>query len=282
METPSVFDFTSPREFLLETLKSKQAVNPKFSLRAWVQHMDLASHSLLSMVLNGKRRLTPQLAVKIRRALSLSNEEEKYFDALVLYANASTEEEKELFAGILEGLHPQKQFAELKTEVIRSLTDWKHIAVLEMTRLNDFREDIEWMAKRLGHGTKPEEINLILNRLEKVGLLGRNKKGQLKTQIDQEISANDIPNKKVRQLQQEFLNVAKDALEYQSVQEREFFQYTFVMNKCDLEKAKKTLRQFREQFIFDFESETGDHVYHFGHQIFKITKDTNKDSGVLK
>jgi uncharacterized protein (TIGR02147 family) len=49
------------------------------------------------------------------------------------------------------------------------IADWYHYAILELTRLRDFKPDSRWIARVLGITT--DEVNLAVTRLVRLGLL---------------------------------------------------------------------------------------------------------------
>ncbi len=133
------------------------AKNPQYSLRAFAKFLAV-DHATVSQLLRGKRALTARTILKLGTRLGLDR------PALDRYAAH-------------EALWGQDTGAEATLGEVRQLTsdaanviaDWYHYAILELTRLDDFRPETRWIARVLG--ITPDEVNLALSRLARLGLL---------------------------------------------------------------------------------------------------------------
>src|SRR4051812_12707226 len=81
---PDVLDFRDPREFLNKCTRT-------LSLRALARRAGYTHASTLSMVLSGRRRLTPAVAARLAQALSLKGRRKKYFLNLARMDSARSE-----------------------------------------------------------------------------------------------------------------------------------------------------------------------------------------------
>jgi len=57
----------------------------------------------------------------------------------------------------------------LTADAASLLAEWHHYAILELTRLECFEPDVRWIGRVLG--LHPDEVNVALNRLLRLGLL---------------------------------------------------------------------------------------------------------------
>lgn len=129
--------------------------NAHYSLRAFARDLR-CDHSSLSQLLRGRRKLTPAIVLKLAPRLRL---------------DAPTAER-------LAGLAARNSFAEpaalklaraLTCDAWCALAEWPHLAILELTRLPEFRTDSRFIARVLG--TTVDEVNIALQRLLRLGLL---------------------------------------------------------------------------------------------------------------
>ncbi len=79
MEAATVYNYQDPRLYLLDCLERKQKSDSNYSVRRWAKEMGLKSHSLLVMLLQGKRNLRVQHCEFLRKGLNLSKLEKAYF-----------------------------------------------------------------------------------------------------------------------------------------------------------------------------------------------------------
>jgi uncharacterized protein (TIGR02147 family) len=133
------------------------AKNSHYSLRAFAKFLGL-DHATLSQLMRGKRRLTRKMITKLGTRLGLSEAQ--------LSDNWTFEENALQFPS-----EPTKLQAlgQITYDTAAIISDWYHFAILELTRLQDFRPDSRWIARVLG--LNPDEVNIALARLMRLGLL---------------------------------------------------------------------------------------------------------------
>lgn len=117
------------RQLLREELEKRRKRNPRYSLRAFSRDLR-TSHSALSELLSGKRKLTAPALERIMDGMSLPETRRA-----------------ELRAAIR--LSPNQQLP-LDAAEIRAHAHWYYPAILELTLVRDFQPDPRWIARRLG------------------------------------------------------------------------------------------------------------------------------------
>ncbi len=274
METVKIFDFNDPVDFLNVSLKAIQRSNPQFSMRAWAKQLGLSHVAMLSMVLSKKRRLQPSLANKISQHFIKSgrfNETEaRYFEMLVLFANAASFEEKAFYQKILSSLTPAKEFSTLQLDQLRTIADWYHIAILEMTFLKDFKPDSRWISLRLGNSVNQGQVREAIDRLLRLGLLEKSPDGNLKKTSARLATPSDIPNQCLRKHHREMIEKSIQALEEQPLEKRDITGHTLVISRDKIPEAKKMIRDFRMKLAEFLENPQGDSVYQINVQLFDL------------
>jgi uncharacterized protein (TIGR02147 family) len=145
------------RLFLQAELGRRCAGNPQYSLRAFAKYL-ASDHATLSQLLRGRRPLTKRTIVKLGTRLGLDR------PAIDRYAahEACWESKAATAAGYSE-------VQKLAADTASVITDWHHYAILELTRLHNFKPDSRWIARVLDITT--DEVNLALSRLIRLGLL---------------------------------------------------------------------------------------------------------------
>lgn len=270
---PSVFDYKSARQFLLDTLAEKQRKNPGYSLRQWCQKMGLTSHTLLTLLLQGKRPLRIKHTQFLSKGLELNSQENLYFQALIQMEGATTPEEKDLCRIWLSDLHPGGNFSTRELDEFSVIADWVHMTILSMTRLKSFKGTPEEIRKKLGNKVSIHEVRAAVNRLSGLGLV-EIKDGVLLSTFSRVVTKDDIANKGAREYHRQVITLAQEAIESQSVDEREFQSFGLAIPKDKLALAKKMIRKFRTQFAEAVGAEVGeaDEVYQMNMQFFRLTE----------
>lgn len=152
---PEVSASNSFRHRLQAELARRCARNPRYSLRAFARQLDI-DHSTLSQLIRSKRRLTPATIRRLGRELGLAEEETEGYVASQRLLEATAD------AGRRRG-------RELTGSLLEVLGDGLSLSLLELTRLDDFRPDVRWVARALG--TSTDRIQLALQALMRLELL---------------------------------------------------------------------------------------------------------------
>jgi uncharacterized protein (TIGR02147 family) len=148
---------TSFRLLLQAELGRRCARNPQYSLRAFAKYLDL-DHATLSQLLRGKRRLTTRMITRLGTRLGFQDETLKAYCSHEGCAGVEASEPVNL-----------RQIQRLTHDTAALISDWYHYAILELTRLQDFKPDSRWIARVLG--LTPDEVNVAVTRLIRLGLL---------------------------------------------------------------------------------------------------------------
>ncbi len=254
----------SCKQFLSEELARRTKVNPRYSQRAFARQMGL-SPGELSEILRGKRGLGLKSALRVSQALGLSPSETRHLITL-------SQLEK---SGRYGAPVPMDEVADLPTrqkltvEMFHVVSDWICFAILSLADTRGFSLDGSWIAKRLA--VSQAEAQVALDRLERVGLVERTE-GVLRVTPDYVISPSGIPSEAVRNYHRQILKKAAEALDLQSMAERDFTGTGFAIDLARLPDLKKDITRFQEEIVTRYSSRTGDEVYQLEVALFRLSQ----------
>ena len=259
------------RDILKNKLELRQQKNKKYSLRAYARDLGLSS-SLLSEILSGKKGLSLKMAGQVAENLGMNPIEQSYFCDLVTSTNARKEGAKILAQDRLEN-YRKIQMQSLTMDSFALIHDWFHFAILELTHIEGFVADAEWVSKRLN--VQKDKIESAVKRLSNMGLLEILEDGNWKdTQVDL-ATPDGFSFSYLRQFHKQLIEKSILALEEQSVDERDITSLLVSVDSEKLPEAKKRIRDFRNEFIKEFNGphEKKDNVYCLGIQLFNLTSE---------
>lgn len=243
-------------EKIKSELDRRQKVNPRYSLRAFARHLDI-SPAQLSQVLSGRRPLTPALANKISERLDLSPIEQKEFISSTVLAKLN------------DGQIPWKPMDEDRFQLI---ADWKHCAVLSLTKLRGARGDAGWIAMRLG--LTYAEAREVLERLRRVGLIPEDPNDF--RQIDEAIHVlTNAPSNAVRRMHRQVLDLSQQRLEEVPYERRDYSSMFVSVRESDLPKLRERILKFQEEIAAEAERAPGSDVFVLACQLFPVTKEVS-------
>lgn len=258
----------SYRQILLRELASRTRRNPGYSLRAFARDLQIPAPKL-SQALRGIKGFSAQRAQAIATRLNLSSAEKELFIDLVDSEHARSRISREQAKERIVKKYKDDSFATLDLDRFQIVSDWFHFAILELTDVDDFKSDAEWISERLGIPIK--ETSAALERLLDFGLLTKGRKGDLKqTQLDL-ATPSGIPSRAIREQHAQLLHKANASLDKFNVNERDFSAITLAIASDELPKAKNLIKEFRRNFNKEMQNASKkDRVYCISIQFFPL------------
>ncbi len=264
---PKIFEYQSPQEYLVQYFTWMKSRNKRMSLRSWAKMMGLRDHSLLVLLLKGKRPVRQQHIDFLLRGLTVSESEKRRFKLLVQAANTQDEEERLL---LLNSSAPHEQI-ELELETFRLISHWIHLAILEMTELKGFRPEPDWIAAHLDPPTSKTEIVSAWDRLVRLGLV-KEVKGKWKKTNRALTTSGKSSNQAVRAHHRQMIDLAKRSVDTQSIQERILNSCTMTIDSKKISLAQDIILEFRKKMEALVETPGGDSTYQLSVQFFRLSR----------
>ena len=279
--SPGEFDdYRAYLEALIEHLRNTR----RFSYRYFAQRAGFSSTSFLKLVLQGERNLSPSSIGKFVKALSLSAQEADAFEALVLFNQAKTDEERNRhYIRLRKCAKSSVPMTQLDTPQYDLYSRWYVLPIREMLLLPDFQEDPVWISKRIFPPIKPEQAAKSLELLEKIGLARRNKEGRL-VPVDVKLATpKQVASLAVRNFQRAMLQRSEESLESVAIDERNFTSLTAGLTAEQYKILCEEIREFEKRMLDLIEdsprSEGVREIYHMAVQLFPVTRGKKKEGG---
>jgi len=266
-------------ETLNDILREKAKRNPSYSLRAMARDLSI-SPSFLSLLLNGKRRLSFKQAIEFCKLLKCDEDKsERLLKATALESSSDSDSRNYLAASLANSAdNPQDNFYVLELDRFKFLSEWYHIAILDLTLVEGFKTDNNWIANQLQITT--EQVTQAVLRLERLGLLEIKNKKWIKTNVKIAIPTTKS-EKAIREFHKQMMDQAKVAIDREGQNEfleREISGITMAINAARINEAKKRIQKFqRELFNYLTEGESTE-LYQLNLQFFRLSREklTNK------
>ena len=266
-----IFNYTDYKTFLKDFYTFRKGQNHHFSFRSFGQKTGVAP-SVLKDVITGRRNLTLSIMQRYASAMKLTNRETRYFETLVRFANSRSNTEKnEAFVDMIR-MRGKSGIKFLGIEHYKFFSKWYHSAIRELVTLPDFKENPEWIAKRLKPQITPAQAKKSLELLLSAGILKRDSKGNL-IQKDAVISSEyEMASAALRNFQIQMIKLAGNAVEEVPRQQREISSLTLGMSERFYERLKERIRIFKEEIlnmVIEDKSDS-DTVYQVNFQLFPL------------
>lgn len=254
---------------LQSELESRLLRNSAYSMRAYARDLGL-SPSSLSKLLKKKIGLSVKKARQISKKLNFSEEHTEFFCTLV-EANCSRHIEVQKLATIK--LRKFDSYSNiLPVDSFKLISEWYHLAILELFSIKGFKEDIEWIAQKLGIASV--EANDALERLKRLELL-KVIEGKLKPVSDFIIVKSAVPESAGQNFHSQLLRKAAQAVYEQDKDKRNVSNVILKARSSDIPLLDMRIKDFRRELSYLIEEGEGhDTVYNLGIHLVRLDQDS--------
>ena len=272
-----IFLYSNYREFLREYYPAQKKSVPKLTFRLFAQQAGFSSASFQKLVMDGKKNLTMESILKISRALRLNKKAEEYFKALVFFNQVKTLEEKKYFLKIIDSFRKKNKPEKLLPKEYDYLKEWYHCVIREMVDFLDFREDAEYINKKLFYAVKPDAIRKSLDFLVETGFLVRDENGKL-TKKDKTLATGDIGDQEIlgtiaRNHHCSMIDLARKAASNLPKEERSVSNTTLGISAAAYAAVQKRIEQLRLEILEIAAADpSADRVFQLNVNLFPLTK----------
>lgn len=245
---------------LQKTLRSKyqemRARNPSFSIRAFAKRTGL-SPTTLSLILNGKRKVSKKIIQQVSERLVLDPQERS--ELLGQFPQAKKQKEAD------------ESFLQFTADQYQIIADWHSFAILNLIRIKGFRSDPEWIAERLG--STASQVKTCLERLKRLNFVSEDDNGALRRTHNKYRTTDDVQNLSLRASHYQNLDLARKSLDEDDLPLRDFSWTTFPLDRKKMSQAKTLIRKFQDD-LYDLLSEDAepDEVYRLNVQLFPLSR----------
>jgi uncharacterized protein (TIGR02147 family) len=264
METPRAKDY---RELLKDELAARCQRNPRYSQRAFARDIEMPPHKL-SEVLRGKQGLSRPTAERIGKNLGMNAEERRRFCDLVDQKHGRSLAKRQAAAARLarDAQAPKT----LDLDRFHLISDWYHLAILELAKVAGFKGAPRWIAGCLG--ITEAEAKLALERLERLGMIRREGDAVEVREADNAVST-PVPSVAVKNFHRTLIERGLQALQTQALDAREFNSTMLAVPRAKVGLAQERIRSFWRDLAQEL-TEAGtpaDDLYALTIQFFHLT-----------
>ncbi len=251
-----IADALDPRTLLRQELARRCEKNPRYSLRAFARALGM-SHTVLSLVLSGKRPPSRGVLTKAVETLSLSAEERA---ALLEKWNTASARRSILSIG----------YQQIDLDKVAVISEWHYFAILSLLEVRGARWEARWISRRLGI---PEVMaSAAMERLERMGLVAKQGARWRQTGLPLKVE-NSVSTPATRRFQHQILEKAIHSLENDPMEVRHMSSTTLAMDPSQIPYAREKIRQFRRQLARSLERKgPRTVVYNLATQIYPISQ----------
>jgi uncharacterized protein (TIGR02147 family) len=276
----SIFNYYDYHRYLRDAYEERRGREPRFSFRYIGRRVGIDPGYLVK-VLQGQKNIAMAAVPKFVGLLGLNKREAGYFELLVLFGKAKTNEE---VTGCFERMLPfaRDENTKIEADCYEFYKKWYYSAVREIIGFYAFKGDYKELAAMVRPPIMPKEAKKAVALLERLGLIRRDEAG-VYTQTSRFITTGERWRSiAIRQFQEQTLALAKDALAQMKKDERDISTLTVSVSKECFERIREQLYQLRRRvFEMALNEQNADGAYQLNLQLFPVSRRTGSGATPL-
>jgi uncharacterized protein (TIGR02147 family) len=267
----SLFNYLDYRQYLRAIFEEKKRENPGFSHRSLTEKLSLQAPGHMLFIMQGKRRLTSSIALRLASYLKFSKKESRYLLSLIRYSDAKTPAEKQYAFEEMQQLR-QHFSVPVAPGSYRFYEKWYYGAIRAVLDVERITDDYQGLAAMLRPAITATQAREAVELLLKIGMIMRDETGALRP-ANSSLTTGDVwQGAVIHNLQRTFIELSKEALDRFDKKERDISNLTVTVSEESFEIIKKKVAELRSQIMaMACAEQTPDKVLQVNIQLFPLT-----------
>jgi len=168
---------------------------------------------------------------------------------LVRFNQSKSFDDKEKYYLEMSKKYPSEHPRILESKFFSIFSHWYYAAILELIRLDNFRENPHWISRALKPNVPVLDIRKAIEDLLELGLLLRNKKGALERTDKSITTPEGVSDVAIIKYQQQLTRLAQMSIERDEVEHKESSTMTVALSNDTFKKVKGKMKEFHLEIL---------------------------------
>lgn len=264
------------RRYLGDYYATQKRRDPSFSHRLFAARVGVKAPYFLLWLIEGKRNLGRATIPRVAAALGLSGRQEDYFEALVLFNQASVMAEKTRWFERLRELRGSSPAARLTEAQYEHYRHWYNEAIRETLLIEPFDPREKWAYRKLARRVSPaiteSQARTAIRTLLRLGLAREGPDGLITIGEPLITTGDEVRSFFVKTFHQGMIGLAAESMDRYDPGERDVSGVTLAVSDRCFEQIKKEVQLFRKRILELVAMDTTPtRVYQYNTQLFPLT-----------
>ena len=276
----SVANFIDYQLYLDTIYKAIKLESKRYSYLQFSEDLGFSKSNVIHLIIKGKRPLSVKASDKIISSLGINGNEKRYFTCLIHYHNArQTDKRDQLFQDLLD-LKRKLVAAPESQSQLEFFSEWYHIIIYQMSFMENFKGDPQFIARSLTPNIRPEQARKSLQLLINLDLISQDPESGVIRPTKTQISTGDeITSIAIIRYHQKMIELGKQSITNCHETLRDVSSISISVPLDIVAELKSEISAFRKRMlaISDQYKDDCDEVYQMNIQLFPTTKLKKKD-----
>jgi uncharacterized protein (TIGR02147 family) len=268
----NLFDYLDYRQYLRAVFEEKKRQLPGFSHRSLARKLSLKAPGHILFIIQGKRRLTEEISLRLSAYLKLNKKETDYLLSLVRYGEAKSPAEKQFaFEELLSAR--QRTAAKVPSHSYRFYEKWYVSAIRASLDVEPFKGDYGRLARSLCPPISASEAKEAIETLTNLQMAKKDENGFIRPAEPLICTGDSWQSATILNLQRKFLDLAKESFDRFSKDEFDVSNLTVTVSQETYDLIKRKIRDLRSQIMnMACAEQNPDRVLQVNFQLFPLQK----------
>lgn len=257
MERPIISAYSDMRVFMKDMIAYRKKNERHFSVLRLCKQLRHVSPALISLMIQGKRRLNLDRADELAKLIGLSFHEKQYFKDWI--AREADPYQQKIIATHTE----QKKIPERRKKASSHiLMDWVNVYVKDAFELKTIKENPKAIYAALAGVASQKRIDKSIEFLLKSGYLRRDLNGKIVVDTSLHVVDQKLPDQKVKQFHKATLKNAAQALDLYPTNQSYANALVMHLDKHSYEELTHLIQEIAERLqLFAEQPRSGEGLY---------------------
>lgn len=245
-QSPNIYDYNDFRKFLADFQEFHYATDKTYSKSTLSKRLGLPNtRSYFSDVLKNKK-VTSVFIDRFIQILKLKKDQAQFFRILVLFNQAETLDEREIYFHQLIGLNRTPKRL-MEKNVYTYYQNWYNGVIRALLHIHDFKNDYKELAKKVYPPITAKQARDSIDLLVKLNLISRDSRGFYKPTEKSIATADGVKDELIKQYQLSSLQMGTMALLKNTLLRQSMSTNVISISPEGLKRLEKKITQFRAE-----------------------------------
>lgn len=253
---PIISKYAKVEDYIRDQVQYLKRTEPGFSILNSCKKLRRVSPSLVTLIINGKRKLTFDRVEEFAKLLQLTVSEKIFL--------RDWTERKEL--NFIEQDIEKTSIQRRKEVSLNILNDWLNVYVKDCFQLEEVQKNPKLVYSRLAHIAEPKRIDKSIQFLLREGYLRKTLDQKIVIETSLAVVETPVPSVKIRQFHKAALNIARNGIDTVAMDQRYVNTLVWPLNQKQYAQFVELIQEFTEKtqkFLVDLDTTQAESLYQF-------------------
>ncbi|NLD91950.1 MAG: TIGR02147 family protein [Fibrobacter sp.] len=269
---PNIYLYNDFRAFLRDYFTYRCQMQKNYSHRIMAKELGFPSPNYIKLVMDGRRNIGLRSIDRLLCGLQLRDKEREYFNHLVLFTQAKTNNKKCYSYDLMLSFRSPLNAAAIASGTYQYYSEWYHCIVRELITREKPPVNAVSIAKKIKPHLTASQVKKSISLLLELGFIVANEDGTYSQSSRALETECDVVSIGIRNYNLKMIDIAKECIDSVPQDKKRISSLTISVSDDTLPRIKERIKEFEQELVeIARESQDQKHVYQANIQFFPLT-----------